>query len=238
MLMSAGLPLPKQVFAHGFMLDRGSKMSKTAGNVIDPFPFIERYGIDAVRYYLVREISFGEDGTFSAEGFEARYTGELANELGNLLSRVVRMVERYRGGQVPVGAATDAALAGEVETAAAAVEAAFDRLELTRALDEAWTLVRRLNRLVEERAPWALAKDPARDRELDETLATLVDGLRCAAILLWPFIPGSAERVLSALGEDPGQVTLARARLGAGDQGALVAAPEGGGLFPRVEVPA
>ncbi len=108
MLMAAGLELPRRLMIHGYVLKGGEKMSKTTGNVVDPFPFIERYGIDALRYYLAREVRFGEDGTFTAEGFEARYSGELANELGNLLNRVVSMIGRYRDGVVPADGGDDA----------------------------------------------------------------------------------------------------------------------------------
>lgn len=235
-LMALGLELPRRLAVHGYVLKGGEKMSKTTGNVVDPFPFIEAYGIDALRYYLAREVRFGEDGTFTAEGFEARYAGELANELGNLLNRVVSMIGRYRGGRVPAAPADGGEPAAAVAATVAAVRESFDRLDLTRALEEAWDLVRRLNRLVERRAPWALAKDPARAGELDRTLHELAEGLRAVAILLWPYIPGSAERALAALGQDPGQVGLDRAAWGAGTQEARVA--PAGPLFPRVEVAA
>ena len=156
---------------HGYVLKGGERMSKTTGNVVDPFPFIERYGIDALRYYLAREVRFGEDGTFAEETFEARYDRELANELGNLLNRTVAMVERYRDGVVPDDPGGDADLAAEVAAAVAGARRRFDELDLTRAIDEdVWALVRRLNRLVEERAPWNLAKDPERAGELDQVL--------------------------------------------------------------------
>ena len=237
MLMAAGLELPRQLMIHGYVLKGGEKMSKTTGNVVDPFPFIEAYGIDALRYYLVREVRFGEDGTFTAEGFEARYpveqVAELVGELGNLLNRVVSMIGRYRDGVVPADPGDDAELAAEVDAAAAAMAADFARLDLSRAVEDVWRLVQRLNRLVEQRAPWTLAKDPARARELDGTLHGLAEGLRAVAILLWPVMPGSSERILAALGQDPAAVALADAAWGAGRRGARVA-PEGP-LFPRVE---
>jgi methionyl-tRNA synthetase len=231
--MAAGLELPRRLMIHGYVLKGGEKMSKTTGNVVDPFPFIEQYGIDALRYYLVREVRFGEDGTFTAEGFEARYSGELANELGNLLNRVVSMIGRYRAGVVPADAGAETELAAEVAATVAALREDFDRLDLSRAAEDAWRLVQRLNRLVEQRAPWALAKDPARGRELDQTLASLAEGLRVVAILLWAVIPGSASRILAALGQDPADVALERATWGAGAPAARVAPT--GPLFPRVE---
>ncbi|MCC6833106.1 MAG: methionine--tRNA ligase [Thermoleophilia bacterium] len=233
LLMSAGLELPRRVAIHGYVLKGGEKMSKTTGNLVDPFPFIEDYGIDALRYYLAREIRFGEDGTFSAEGFDARYTGELANEFGNLLNRTVAMIGRYRGGEVPADGGADADLAAEVAAVAGAVTTAFDGVDITRAVEEIWVLVRRLNRLVEERAPWTLAKDPARAGELDQALFSLAEGLRAVAILLWPFMPGSCERALAALGQDPAAVAAAGAAWGAGAAGATVV--PGAPLFPRVE---
>jgi len=233
MLMAAGLELPRQLMIHGYVLKGGEKMSKTTGNVVDPFPFIESYGIDALRYYLVREVRFGEDGTFTAEGFEGRYAGELANELGNLLNRVVSMIGRYRDGVVPPDTGAGAELAAEVASTTEAFTGDFARLDLSRGVEDVWRLVQRLNRLVEERAPWTLAKDPDRAGELDATLLALAEGLRAVAILLWPVIPGSSERILAALGQDPADVAIASAAWGAGRPGATVA-PQGQ-LFPRVE---
>ena len=233
LLMAAGLELPRRLMVHGYVLKGGEKMSKTTGNVVDPFPFIDEYGIDALRYYLAREVRFGEDGTFTAEGFEGRYSQELANELGNLLNRVVSMVGRYRDGMVPADPGDDAEVAAEVATAREACVAGFERLDVSRAIEDVWRLVQRLNRLVEQRAPWTLAKDPARADELDQTLFTLAEGLRAVAILLWPVIPGSAARILTALGQDPAEVSLERAAWGAGAARARVAPC--GPLFPRVE---
>jgi methionyl-tRNA synthetase len=233
LLMAAGEALPRRLMIHGYVLKGGEKMSKTTGNVVDPFPFIDAYGIDALRYYLAREVRFGEDGTFTAEGFEGRYSQELANELGNLLNRVVSMIGRYRGGVVPPDGGADAEVADEIRAATAALADAFAALDVSRGIEDAWRVVQRLNRLVEQRAPWTLAKDPARADELDQTLHTLAEGLRAVAIMLWPVIPGSAERVLEALGQDPAAVALADARWGAGRPGATVV--PAGPLFPRVE---
>ncbi len=233
MLMAAGLELPRRLMIHGYVLKGGEKMSKTTGNVVDPFPFIERYGIDALRYYLAREVRFGEDGTFTAEGFEARYSQELANELGNLLNRVTSMLGRYRDGVVPADGGADADLAADVAAAASSLRENLDRLDISRALEDVWRVVQGLNRLVEQRAPWALAKDPARAGELDQTLFSLAEGLRVVAILLWPVIPSSSERILAALGQDPARVGLDAAAWGAGAPGATV--EPAGPLFPRVE---
>ena len=233
LLMAAELELPRRIMVHGYVLKGGEKMSKTTGNVVDPFPFIAEYGIDALRYYLAREVRFGEDGTFTAEGFEGRYSQELANELGNLLNRVVSMIGRYRDGVVPADPGGDRDVADEVAAAVEATVAGYDRLDISRAVEDDWRLVQRLNRLVEQRAPWTLAKDPARAAELDQTLFSLAEGLRAAALLLWPVIPGSAERILASLGQNPADTLLERAVWGAGIQGATV--QPSGPLFPRVE---
>ena len=233
MLMAAELPTPRQLFIHGYVLKGGEKMSKTVGNVIDPFPFIEAFGIDALRYYLAREIRFGEDGTFTQEGFEARYNGELANEFGNLLNRTISMIGRYRDGTTPADPGDDGELAAQLSAAVDTLTANFDALSITQAVEDIWTLVRRLNALVEERAPWKLAKEEGQEQALDQTLFSLAEGLRIVAIMLWPYMPGSCEKTLTALGQDPTKTALGDAAWGTGVMGATV---EGSGpLFPRVE---
>jgi methionyl-tRNA synthetase len=199
LLMAAGLDLPGRVFIHGFLLGGdGRKMSKSLGNVLDPFEVIERFGVDALRYYLMRAVSFGDDGAVSMEGVETRYSSELANELGNLASRAISMVHRYRGGVVPA-ADVDAAVLPDVREEVAAHMDAFD---IDAALDRVWLLVRRLNQYVEEQAPWKLAKDPDAAGDLDRTLATLVEGVRVVAVLLHPWLPGKMDELLDALGCD------------------------------------
>jgi methionyl-tRNA synthetase len=201
LLMAAGIELPQHVFVHGFLLLDGEKMSKSLGNVLDPFAVIERYGPDALRFYLLRDVPFGQDGSVSTAAFELRYESELANELGNLASRTIAMVHRYRDG-VPAQVALDAELDGDFAGLAEEVGAMIDRAELTAALDAIWQRVRRLNRYVEERAPWQLAKDEARVDELDRVLSTLIAGLRVVAVLLHPYMPESTDKLLSALGSD------------------------------------
>jgi methionyl-tRNA synthetase len=213
LLMAAGLELPRHVFVHGFLLMDEKKMSKSLGNVLDPFAIIERYGSDALRYYCFREVSFGRDGSVSGAGFEARYEGELANEYGNLASRTLAMVARYRDGELPATELDDE-LAGDFEGLAREVCALLDRAELTQALERIWQRVRRLNRYVEERAPWTLAKDEQHAAELDRVLASLVEGLRVVSVLLHPYLPVSTERLLDALGAEGRG--LAAARFGAG----------------------
>ena len=163
LLMAAEIELPEHVFVHGYLLMDGEKMSKSLGNVLDPFAVIERFGADALRFYLLREVPFGQDGSVSTASFEQRYESELANELGNLASRTIAMIERYRDGAVAPGE-VDAALREDFVGLAERVSEHLDRAELTLALDEIWQRVRRLNRYVEEQAPWQLAKDDARGR--------------------------------------------------------------------------
>jgi methionyl-tRNA synthetase len=213
LLMAAEIELPRRVFVHGYLLMEGEKMSKSLGNVLDPFAVIERFGADALRFYLLRDVPFGQDGSVSTAAFELRYESELANEYGNLASRTLAMVRRYRDGVLPA-APIDPELASDFEGLADEVSELLDRAELTQALDAIWQRVRRLNRYVEEQAPWVLAKDEARAGELDRVLRSLVEALRVLAVLLWSYMPGSCERLLGALGA--GEVSFAAAELGAG----------------------
>src|SRR4051794_38546074 len=213
-LLAAGIELPKHVFVHGFLLspapsdgegggEGGSteleKMSKSRGNVIDPFGVVESFGADALRYYCAREVSFGQDGPVSEATFAVRYETELANELGNLASRTLSMLGRYREHRIP-DVELDQDLAGDFEGLPGTVRAHLDRAELTAALDAIWQRVRRLNRYVEEQAPWQLAKDPEQAAHLDRTLASLAEGLRVLAVLLHAYLPESTTKLLAALG--------------------------------------
>jgi methionyl-tRNA synthetase len=227
MLMAADLPVPEHVFVHGYLLMDGEKMSKSLGNVLDPFEIIERFGTDALRYYLLRDVTFGEDGSVSTEAFERRYDTELANELGNLANRTLSMIGRYRDGTVP-DAEVDPPLADDFDGLADRVADRIDRVELTPALDDIWQRVRRLNRYVEEQAPWQLAKDPERAADLDRVLRTLAEGLRVVTVLLSPWIPGAAEKLLAALGAP--DLGLEGARFGAGRIGAVSSLEP---LFPK-----
>ncbi len=213
LLEAAEIELPHRLFVHGYLLMDGEKMSKSLGNVLDPFAAIDRFGADALRFYLLRDVPFGQDGSVSTTAFEQRYESELANEYGNLASRTLAMVRRYRDGVVPA-APVDPELASNFEGLTEEVSALLDRAELTQALDAVWQRVRRLNRYVEERAPWTLAKDEQRAGELDEVLASLASGVRVVSLLLTPYMPASTERLLDALGAE--DRTLSAARLGAG----------------------
>jgi methionyl-tRNA synthetase len=225
-LMAAGLPVPKHVLVHGYLLMNDEKMSKSLGNVLDPFAIIERFGVDALRFYLMRDVAFGGDGEVSAEAFEQRYESELANDLGNLASRVSAMVVKYRDGAVPAVDAFD--LAGDFDGLAAAVAAHIDRGELTQALEAIWVRVRRLNRYVEEQAPWKLAKEDALQGQLDVALATLVEGLRTVTVLLTPYLPVTSAALLGALGAPDD--SWAAAAFGAGGVTQVEKVPP---LFPK-----
>jgi len=231
LLMAAELDLPLRMTIHGFLLMGEKKMSKSLGNVLDPFEVIDRFGADALRFYCFREVSFGQDGSISTAGFEARYETELANDFGNLASRVLAMVDRYRAGVVPP-AQVDAVLAEDFEGAMPRFSELLDRAELTQALEEAWRLVRRLNRYVEETRPWDLAKDEADPERLDEVLYNLCEGMRVTTLLLAPYLPQTSERLLAALGEDSWALTELGSR--PGGQSVERVPP----LFPKIEAPA
>ena len=230
LLMAAELPLPERLFIHGYLLMEEQKMSKSLGNVIDPFQVIDLYGTDALRFYLFREVAFGADGSVSAEGFETRYTTELANEYGNLASRTLAMIARYRDGVVPRPAVAPE-VASDFEGLADRVSARFDEVDLTGALDEIWRRVRRLNQWAQEEEPWQLAKDPAAAERLDRVLYGLAEGLRVVSVLLTPFMPETTERLLATLGRD--DRSIAAARFGA--PGGFAELEKAEPLFPRIE---
>jgi methionyl-tRNA synthetase len=227
MLLAAGYEPPRGLFVHGYFTFGGQKMSKTLGNVIDPFEVIELLGADALRFYLMREVQWGQDGDVTWEGLHRRYEGELANDLGNLVSRATAMIVRYRQGRVPEGR-------NALEPVHESVAARLDAVDLSGALEEIWTLVRSANRYVEEQQPWVLAKsdEPEQVRALDDALYTLADTVRSLGVMLYAYIPASAEKILAAVG-DPGGIEWERAALGTLAAGSEVHQPEP--LFPRVE---
>jgi len=230
LLMAAEIEVPRRVGIHGYLLMGEHKMSKSLGNVIDPFQVVELYGADALRYYAMREVRFGQDGEVSPEGFETRYTTDLANEYGNLASRTLAMIGRYRDGTVPAAEAP-AALAQSFDGLRDRVCERLDATDPSGALDEIWQRVRRLNGFVQDEQPWQLAKDPAQSERLEAALYGLAEGLRVISLLLWPYLPTAAERLLDALGVE--DRSLAAAEFGAGRGGASLG--QLGQLFPRVE---
>ena len=208
------------------------KISKSRGNVIEPLELVDVYGVDALRFYVARVARFGHDGNASVDDFHERYERELANDLGNLLSRTTAMLARYGDGRIP-DAAWGSPFRTQLDALAREVPARLDEWDLSGALEAIWDVVRSLNRYVEERAPWQLAKDDERREELDRTLYDLADGLRAVAVALSSFLPDTAGRILASLRQpgDLGWEHVAYGRTVAAD-GVEPAQP----LFPRVEL--
>ncbi|HLS06828.1 MAG TPA: methionine--tRNA ligase [Bacillota bacterium] len=191
-LMALDLPLPKQVYAHGWILMKDGKMSKSKGNVIDPDVLIDRYGLDALRYYLLREVPFGQDGVFTPEGFVERINFDLANDLGNLLNRTVSMIQQYFAGEIPAYKASvtpyDEQLEAVVKETVTNVETALDQMQFSVALTTIWQLINRTNKYIDETEPWVLARDENKKEALGYVMAQLVESLRKIAIMLQPFL--------------------------------------------------
>jgi len=241
-LMAMNEPLPTKVFGHGWLLfgSGAEKMSKSKGNVVDPFALIEKYGLDAVRYYLLREVPFGSDGTYTEDAFVLRTNVDLANDLGNLLSRTTQMINKFAGGKVPQvkPEAGDEILSALAEEVVKEYEAALDRLELSTAVVAMLKLVQRANKYIDEQAPWALAKDPAQADRLANVLYNLAETMRLVGVLLTPFLIHAPEKIWDQLGLDPASVRTEPWEQ-ATTWGNLPAGTEirrGNPIFPRIEV--
>jgi methionyl-tRNA synthetase len=236
MLMSAGVPLPGQVFGHGWVFFKGERMSKSLGNIVDPLDAAKRFGPDPLRLYLTKEVPYGADGDFTWERFEEKYNADLANNLGNLVNRVAAMSERYRQGRLAASAPRSSTLPGLAESAVKSYREAMDRLALHEAVSAAFRLVSATNEFVAASQPWALAKDPSREAELSGVLYDAAEAVRIAALLLQPVMPASAEEVLQRIG-DTTPATARRLSDAAWRSGDARQTSNRGALWPRIETP-
>ena len=240
MLMALGLDLPKKVYGHGWLIVDGAKMSKSVGNVVDPIALIEEFGADAIRYFLLREITLGQDGNISRDALINRINSDLANDLGNLLHRTLSMAKKYRGGVIVKGTGETAFDASLEEIAAETVKmytAQMEAMELSPAIRTVWAFIARTNKYIDETAPWTLAKDEAKAGQLDSVLYHLVEALHITSILIAPFMPVTARRIHAQLGfaDDFDAVQLADiAHWGRVAEGHTVGTAEQ--LFPRIEI--
>ena len=238
-LMALDLPLPKHIIGHGWLLMRDGKMSKSKGNVVYPEMIVERYGLDALRYYLMRAVPFGNDGVFTPEDFIGKINFDLANDLGNLLNRTVAMINKYRGGQIPELKSGVTAFDKDLEDVAANTiknfEEQMDSVHFSNALDEVWKLVARSNKYIDETEPWILAKDETKKDELDSVLAHLAASLRLVAILIQPVMTHTPKEIFAQLGLNSDDMAIQGVSyfdLPAGTQVVAKGTP----IFPRLDV--
>jgi methionyl-tRNA synthetase len=231
MLKAMGLPLPKQILVHGWWQKEGQKLSKSTGNVVDPIAVIDEWGLDAFRFYVVRELAIGPDGNWTDAGFQARYQSELANGLGNLVNRSLSMLKRYRDGVVPQRSDE---LSAEAAKIVAETRALLEQNLLQAALVSIWSLVNRANQYVDQTAPFKLAKDPAQAKRLDEVLYNLAESCRILAVLLWPFLPGTSAKIYAQLGLTGSPDKFSAAAWGGLTAGHTIGEPAA--LFPRKDI--
>jgi methionyl-tRNA synthetase len=245
MLMALELPLPKKVFAHGWLLMKDGKMSKSKGNVVDPVTLIDRYGLDALRYYLMREVPFGADGTFTPESFVERVNHDLANDLGNLLNRTIVMIDKYFAGKIPtyVAGATefDESLLETVRSTVAKYEDAMEKMEFSIALSAVWQLISRTNKYIDETQPWSMVKDEAKRETLGSVMYVLAESQRISSVLLRPFLTKTPQLIWQQLGlaaEDLPRLTAWVSVQTFGHLPAGTKVQKGEPMFPRLDVEA
>jgi methionyl-tRNA synthetase len=236
-LMAAGLPIPKQVWAHGWFLIDAGKMSKSKGNVVLPRPIAQVLGMDALRYYMLRETVFGQDGNFSYDALVQRYNSDLANGLGNLASRTLTMIEKYCAGAIPKGSGEQAASLApwRLQEKIQQIRSLYEQYQFTRALEEIWRLITDVDLLISEQKPWVLAEDSAKRAQLETVLWIAADTLRVVAVLAHPVIPSATERLWKSLGQGGsiGEQGIDALEFGTIKPGTKIAKAET--LFPRVE---
>ena len=231
MLKALGLPLPKQILVHGWWQKDGQRMSKTTGNVVDPLAIVDEWGVDAFRYYVLRELDIGPDGNWTDASFRARYSAELANGLGNLVNRSLSMLKRYRNGVVP---AQSNELSADATKAVDETRARLEQNKLQGALQSIQALVTRANQYVDQTAPFKLAKDPAQAKRLDEVLYNLAETCRVLAVLFQPFLPGTSAKIYAQLGLNSAPDKFSEAAWGKLPAGHTIG--ETAPLFPRKDV--